>query len=276
MLKYKNITPSLIILIIVLFASCKSSFERLRTSNDPEKILLSANKYYEEGDYLKAQTLYEIVLPYYKGKKQAEDLFFKFAYTYYHLEDYILAAHYFKSYANSFINSPKREEALYMAAYSEYVMSPDPQLDQSETLKAIDDFQLFVNTFPNSDKVEVCNKNIDELRKKLEEKAYKAGELYYNIGSYVSAIVSLENMLKDFPETDREEDVRFLILKAAYNFAKNSIYEKKEERYTSTIEKYKAFVKKFPNSTRIKKAKKIYNNSLLELKKLKDDKRHKS
>jgi len=276
MLKFKNIISSFLILSIVLFASCKSSYEKLRTSNDPEKILVNANKYYQDGDYLKAQTLYEIVLPYYKGKKQAEDIYFKFANTYYNLEDYILSAHYFKSYAKSFINSPKREEALYMAAYSEYVMSPNQQLDQSETQKAIDDFQLFVNTFPNSDKVEICNKNIDELRKKLEEKAYKAGELYFNIRSYVSAIVSLENMLKDYPETDREEDVRFLILKAAYNYAKNSIYEKKEERYTSTVEKYKAFIKKFPNSTRIKTVQKIYKNSLLELKKLKDDKRYKS
>ncbi len=276
MLKIKNVISPLIILIIILFASCKSSFEKLRTSNEPEKIFVSANKYYQDGDYLKAQTLYEIVLPYYKGKKQAEELFFNFANTYYQLEDYILAAHYFKSYANSFINSPKREEALYMAAYSEYLMSPDAQLDQGETLKAIDDFQLFVNTFPKSDKVEECNKNIDELRKKLEEKAYKAGELYFNIKSYVSAIVSLENMLKDYPETDREEDVRYLILKSAYNYAKNSIYERKEERYTSTIEKYKAFVKKFPKSKRIEKVRKIYKNSLLELKKFKDDKRYKS
>ncbi len=276
MLKIKNSIFPLLLLFVVLISSCKSSFEKLRTSNDPEKILVNANKYYNEGDYLKAQTLYEIILPYYKGKKQAEELYYKFAYTYYYLEDYILAAHYFKSYANSFTNSDHREEALYMGAYSEYLMSPDPQLDQTETLKAIDDFQLFVNTFPKSDKVETCNKNIDELRKKLEEKAYKAGELYYNIQSYVSAIVTLDNMLKDYPETDREEDVRFLILKAAYKYAKNSIYEKKVERYNETIEKYNSFVKKFPQSKRIEKANKIYKNSLLELKKLKYDKRHKS
>jgi outer membrane protein assembly factor BamD len=227
---------------------------------------MEANNFYKDGEFLKSQILYEIVLPYYKGKKEAEELYYKFAYTHYHLEDYILAAHYFKSYSNSFTNSSHREECLYMSAYSEYVMSPKSQLDQTQTNKAIDDFQYFVNTFPESDKVEKCNTLIDELRKKLEIKAFEQGQLYYNIGKYVSSIVSLENMLRDFPETAKEEEIRFLILQASYNYAKNSIFEKKIERYKDTIERYNQYIKRFSNSKNIKKAKKIYNDSLAALK----------
>ena len=267
-----TITKFLFILVLatVGLSSCKSSFERLRTSNNPEKIYAEADKYYENGDYLKAQILYEIVIPYYKGKKEATEMFYKFAYTYYYLGDYILAAHYFKSYANSFTNSPHREDALFMAAYSEYRMSPDYQLDQTQTIKAIDDFQLFVNTFPHSDKVEQCNKLIDELRAKLEKKAFSQGKLYFNIKRYVSAITSLENMLKDFPETKHEEEVRFLILKSAYYYAKNSILDKRIERYEETIKKYKDFIKRFGNSKYRKEADKIYKNSLNEIKKIKN------
>jgi len=277
MVKNNRITTFVLFLVVVFLASsCKSSFEKLRTSNDPEKVLVAAENYYKEGNYLKAQILYEIVLPYYKGKKEADEIYYKYAYTHYNLEDYILAAHYFKSYSKSFINSPHREECLYMAAYSEYVISPEPKLDQGQTIKAIDDFQLFVNTYPNSEKVETCNHNIDELRKKLEIKAFNAGELYFNVGKYISAIISLENMLKDYPETDKEEDVRFLILKSAYNYAKKSVYNKKEERYNETIEKYKQYIKKFPKSKNLKLVNKIHKNTLLELKKIEDGKRHKS
>ena len=153
-----------------------------------------------------------------------------------------------------------------MAAYSEYVMSPKPQLDQTQTNKAIDDFQLFVNTFPNSDKVEKCNGHIDELRKKLENKAFEQGKLYYDVNKYISCIVSLENMLKDFPETAKEEEIRFLILKASYNYAKNSIFEKKGERYEDTINKYNQYIKRFSSSENLKNAEKIYKNSLTEIK----------
>ncbi len=265
---YRNI--AFLLIAVFLMSSCKSSFEKLRTSNDPEKIFIEANKYYKQGDYMKAQILYEIVLPYYKGKKEAQDLFYKFAYTYYYLEDYMLASHYFKSYSNSFTNSPYREEVLFMAAYSEYLMSPNYQLDQTQTLKAIDDFQLFVNTFPNSDRVEKCNDLIDKLREKLERKEFEEGNLYYKLGKYISAIVSLENMLKDFPETKREEDVRFLILKSSYNYAKKSIFDKKVERLEDTIAKYNEFVKRFPNSKNLNKAKKIYDYSLTEINKIKN------
>ena len=265
---YRNI--AFLFIAVFLISSCKSSFEKLRTSNDPEKIFVEANKFYDNEDYMKAQILYEIVLPYYKGKKEAQDLFYKFAYTYYYLEDYMLASHYFKSYSNSFTNSPYREEVLFMAAYSEYLMSPNYQLDQTQTQKAIDDFQLFVNTFPNSDRVEKCNNLIDKLREKLERKEFEEGNLYYKLGKYISAIVSLENMLKDFPETKREENVRFLILKSSYNYAKNSIFDKKVERLEDTIVKYNEFVKRFPNSKNLSKAKKIYEYSLTEINKIKN------
>jgi len=265
-----NRNIALFFIAIFLMSSCKSSFEKLRTSNDPEKIFVEANKLYDKGEYMKAQILYEIILPYYKGKKEAQDLFYKFAYTYYYLEDYMLASHYFKSFSNSFTNSPYREEVLFKAAYSEYLMSPNYQLDQTQTLKAIDDFQLFVNTFPNSDKVEECNKLIDKLRGKLERKEFEEGNLYYKMGKYISAIVSLENMLKDFPETKREEDVRFLILKSSYNYAKNSIIDKRVERLEDTIAKYNEFVKRFPHSKNLNKAKKIYEYSLTEINKIKN------
>jgi outer membrane protein assembly factor BamD len=261
-----------ILSVFLLFAasSCKSSFEKIRTSNDPEKILIEANKYYDDEKYMNAQILYEIILPYYKGKKEADDIYYKFAYSYYYLKDYLVASHYFKSFASSFTNSPKKEEALYMTAYSEYLMSPNRKLEQSQSEKAIEDFQIFVNTFPSSDKVEKCNQLIDELRQKMEQKEYDQGQLYYDIGRYVSAVVAFENMLKEFPETKKEENVRFMILKSSYNYAKNSVLEKRVERYEETINKYNSFIKRYPKSKDKNKAEKIYHNSLNEINKIKN------
>jgi len=200
----------LFLFIILSIFACKSEFESVRTSNDPERIYKKALEYYEEEDWLKAQTLLELSIPSYRGKTEAEDLFLKFAYTHYNNNEFILASHYFKNFATTFYNSEQKEEAEYMSAYSNYRMSPNPKLDQTYTMKAIEGLQLFINTHPESDRVETCNNLIDEMRKKLEVKAFQQGELYYNIGQYASAVKSFENMLVDYPESKDVEKVRYI------------------------------------------------------------------
>jgi len=242
-----GVMPTLFVLVCIT-GGCRSEFEKVRISNDPERTLTAAHKYYDDGEYLRAQTLYELILSQYRGRPEAEKLFFQYAYTHYYLKQYTLAAHYFESFSTTFGYSDYREEADYMAAYSNYQLSPTFRLDQSQTLKAIEGFQNFINRYPLSPRVPECNRLIDELRAKLEMKAYSSAVLYYDIGEYEAAIRSFENMLQDFPETERVELVRFQILKAAYLFAGKSIYEKRTERYELAIEKYNDFIRKFPNS----------------------------
>ena len=257
------------ILFAFLFASCKSQFETIRTSNDPELMLKEANTYFKEEEYYKAQSLYELVIPFYRGKKEAEDLFYNYAYTHYNVDEYILASHYFKQFSKTFYNSDRREEAAYMSAFSNYHLSPNMKLDQTYTQKAIDGFQEFINNNPRSSRVEKCNDLIDELRSKLEEKAFNQGQLYYKIGEFQSALKSFEIMLKDYPESERAEKVRLLMLKSSYTLAQNSYIDKRGDRYRETLALYKEFNKRHAKSRSAKEAKEIYNNTQKELEKLK-------
>lgn len=258
-----------VLILVFALCSCKSEFELVRTSNDPAKIYQTALKYYDQGEYEKAQSLLELSIPNYRGKEEAEDLFYKYANTHYFLGEYILASHYFKSFSNTFYNSDKKEEAEYLSAYSNYKLSPNSNLDQSYTLKAIDGFQKFINTYPRSTRVDECNKLIDEMRVKLEQKAFDQGKLYYNISQYQSAVKAFSNMLADFPESSRAEEVRYLMLKASYQLAKKSIYEKKQERFEETIKLYERFTKKHPRSKYTDEVKRINKTTLRELKNLK-------
>jgi len=128
---------------------------------------------------------------------------------------------------------------------------------------------VFINTHPRSDRVEECNALIDEMRRKLEIKAFQQGELYYNIGQYESAVSSFGNMLTQYPDAVEAEKVRYLMIKATYEFAKKSIYGKREERYEDTIALYNKFIKKHPTSQYSKEVAGIYYNTVEELKKLK-------
>ena len=112
------------VLVLLLSTSCKSEFERIRTSGDSAKIFEQANGYYENGEYYKAQTLYELIIGSYRGKKEAEDIYYKYAYCHYYQKKYILASYYFKNFTNTFTNSKYKEEAEFMSAYSNFKLSP--------------------------------------------------------------------------------------------------------------------------------------------------------
>lgn len=246
-----------IVLIFSILIACKSEFEQVRTSNDAERILAESIKYFDKGDYLRAQTLMELILNQYRGTRQGEELFFKYAYTHYHLGSYQLAHTYFTNFSGTFAYSTFTEEADYMIAYSLYKQSPSYRLDQDPSVMAIDAFQDFANKYPESDRVPQCNELIDELRSKLEEKAFSQGELYYNLGQYQAAITAFDNMLSEYPESPRVEYIRFLILKSAFQYAANSIYDKRAGRYEEAKLKYKEYINRYPSGKHARDARDI-------------------
>jgi len=252
-----------------LFSSCKSDYEKVRVSGNPDIILASAFEYYEKKEYQRAQTLFDQVLNNLRGRQEAEKAYFYYAYTYYNLKQYVLAAYYFKNFSNTFINSEHREEAAFMSAYSNYIQSPNFRLEQSTTITAIEEFQLFVNLFPTSIRVKECNSLIDELRRKQEEKAFAEGELYFNLRQYQSAVISFDNLLRDYPESPDAERVRYLTANSKYLLSKNSIVDKREERFNEAIERCNDFLEKYPSGKYSKEIKEIRKDSQEQIKLLK-------
>ena len=255
----------LVSFLIITLSSC-SKYQQLLKSSDIEHKYEMAVKYYDDGEYYKAFPLFEELVTLYRGTNKGEEVYFYYAYCNYYLDDFILAGYYFKSFAQTYPNSTHAEECQYMNAYCYYLNSPDYTLEQTNTYKAIDELQLFINSYPQSDSIAGCNELIDELRQKLETKAYRNSKLYYNLGEYKAAIIAFNNTLKDFPDTKFKEDIVFHILKSNYLLADNSVEAKKAERLMSTIEAYNTFMRQFPGSEYAKDAKSIYQNSLKQLK----------
>jgi len=268
-MSYKH---TLIFLLGILFflSSCKSEFEKIRTNPDPAFLQEKAFEYYEAGDFQKAQTLFELIINGLRGKVEAEKVYFNYAYSHYYLEKYVLASYYFKNFVSTYGNSAYKEEAEFMSAYSHFKLSPIFRLDQSYSEKAIEGFQLFINTYPTSERVKEANRLIDEMRKKQEVKALAEGQLYYDIKQYQSATRVFENVLKDYPDSKDAEKVRYLIVKASYLLAENSVYEKQEERLRETIEKADSFLEKYLESSYKEEIEKFKDNSKKSLKKFED------
>ena len=247
------------LLVTGFFSSCSKFTKAMSDPNWRERDKM-AQKYYEEGDYYRAGLLWEDVVPIVKGDPRAEDVQFKYAYCHFYQKQYLLAAYYFKNFYFTYRRSPNAVEAYFMNAFSLYKDSPRTHLDQESSKEAIRAFQDVINTYPESDYAKRASKHLDELRGKLETKAFENAELFYNLGRYKAAVIALENFQKDFPDAPQLDKAAFLRLKAEYDLAKNSIYSKQKERYELSKTYYYYLVDRYPQSPFLKDAENIYGN----------------
>ncbi len=257
----------LLSIAVITFSSC-DPYQKVLKSNDLDYKLTKAKEYYNKGDYFKAQPLFEELITAYKGTKSIEDISFYYAYCHYGMGNYILAAYYFKSFTKSHPVGDYTEEAQFQFAYCYYLSSPSANLDQTNTYKAIEAFQLFASLYPESERIEECNKLIDQMRRKLEMKALHNAKLYFDLEKYKAAAKYSEQILKDFPDIEEKEEIYFLTLRSFYYLAQNSVVSKKKERYQKALEAYYKFIDKFPTSKYIKDAEKMYSESAENIKKL--------
>ena len=117
-----------------------------------------------------------------------------------------------------------------------------------------------------SERVAEASKLIQDLRDKLEKKAFENAKLYYVTGgydpaNYKSAIIALRNVLRDYPDTKYAEEIEFLALKAQYIYAKNSLEIKQEDRFGEAIVMFNDFKEKYSTSKFLKEAEEIGKDS---------------
>jgi len=129
-----------------------------------------------------------------------------------------------------------------------YYLSPSPQRDQTVTGQAIVAISEFMSRYPDSEKYGQFEQMRNELTGRLHDKEFLNAYTYYKIGRYKSAIVSLKNALKQFPDSNHREEIMYMIVDASYRFANNSIANKQTDRYLSMLDSYLSFKEEFPES----------------------------
>ena len=253
---FKKLGVLLIMMAVVV--SCNKRFEKAMKSTDKDFILQTANEFYEEGKWANAIELYAKVSSAFSGTEHSADIAYKQADANFQDKNYRLAAHQFKTFYITNPTDPRAEEAAYRSAYSFYTDSPDYNLDQTSTYSAIDELQSFINAYPNSSRVEEANGYINELRQKLEKKAFEIAKIYYKTLKYKAAGIAFDNMLDDYPDTKYREEAMMYSLRSKYELAVNfSRFDRKELRLQEALTQYRLFTKAFPSSKFSDEANKI-------------------
>lgn len=239
-----------------LLSSC-SEYQKALKSEDVKVKYDLAEKLYNEGNYRKANRLFEQVVPQYVGKPQGERVVYFHANSYYQTKDYYLAAYQFERFSKSYPKSDKAEEAAFLGAKSYYMLSPKFSIDQTETNTALDKLQLFINNYPDSEYIDEANELTQELRTKLEKKDFEIARQYNRIQDYKAAIKSFENFLSNYSGTVFREDAMYYKMESSYNLAVNSIYARMEERLNQTKDAYNTLKRYYPDTKYDEEAEKM-------------------
>src|SRR3984885_524802 len=259
------------IVVVIVFCAACSPFSKVLKSNDYDYKLRMADKYYAAKDYTHAQELYEELFRVFKGNEHFEGIYYNFAYCAYNLKDYPNAENLFKGFVEVFPNSNKAEEMDYMRAFTFYKQSPQVDLDQTNTTKTIGFMQAFINTHPGSDKIKEANEIIDKCRAKLELKDYKNAQLYYDLGYFRAAGVACNSLMNSYPDSEKSDEYKLLIIRAYYQYALQSIEEKKEDRFEQVVTQCNEFIDRFPDSRLSKDVQEYLTISQNNIKTLKNE-----
>ncbi len=264
--------------LILVLSGCTTKLVKLERSNSYGELFNGAVAFYEKGQYGKAKILLERIQPFYRGSEYSEKIRYYWAYCEFYSGLYQLAAYQFDVFYSTYARSPLAEEAQYMEAYSLYLDSPGPDLEQNSSQEAVLAMQTFLNKYPASQYYEEANEIIDELQVRFETKAYRTAKLYYKLSTGLSyrnyleaALVSFQSFKSDYPDSKFNEELMFLSIETSFKLADNSITSLKKERYDKTINFYKDFVDRFPVSGFSKKAKDYYDQSINAINKLKTE-----
>ena len=261
-----------ILLIAIALQSC-SEYQKVLKNDDVKAKYDLAEKYYEEGDFKRANRLYEQIAPKYVGKPQGERVMFFLSNSYFKRGDFNMAGYQFERFIKSYPKSDKVVEASFLGAKSYYELSPEYSLDQTETDKALLKLQNFINTYSESEYFVEANAMAQELTAKKEEKAFRIVKQYNKLGEFnydmlKSAVAASDNFVSDNPGSKYREDAMFIKLEALTHMAMNSFESLKEERLKSAKAAYNTLKKQFPESKFDKEANTIIEKINKELQRL--------
>lgn len=245
--------------VAVLLQGCAHEFNQIYKSSDYEYKYEFAKEAFAKGKYVQASTLLRELVTMHKGTSKAEESLYMLAMSDFLGKDFESAAECFKKYTKTYPCGIYAEMASFYVGESLYQGTPEPRLDQTETVTAIASFQEYLDLYPDAKKKTMAQQRLFALQDKLVKKELYTSQLYYNLGTYFgnctsggsnyeACIITAQNALKDYPYSDHREDFALLVMKSKFGLAEQSVEAKRVDRYRDAEDECYGFLNEYPDS----------------------------
>ncbi len=215
----KTIILAGFLLLMALFvAYCATTKHKVLMT--PEARLKHAIELFNKGHYLDAKTELTIIVLNYPGSSVVDEAQYYLAESHFKLKEYILAAAEYEKLIRNYPDSKYADKARYKIGLCYYELSPNYGLDQKYTLKAIDEFQRFLEDYPNSPLRKDVEEKLKKCREKLAKKDYKAAELYRKMSEWRAAEIYYRSVEDKYYDTSFGPKALFWIGESQYHLGK--------------------------------------------------------
>lgn len=205
-----------------------------------EERLEIAKREFDDEDYLEAIPEFETIKLQFPGSSVADDAQFYLGECRFNKEEFLLAAMEYQELVRTMPASPLLPMAQYKIGLSYFSLAPKSSLDQRYTLRAIDEFQAFIEYYPHHELAQDAAQKIRELTGRLARKIFDTAELYMKLEYYKSATLYFTTVIEKFHDTEYAEQ-------ALLERAKSYVERKKYDDARRDVER---FLEKYPSGSR--------------------------
>jgi len=201
---------TIFILIMVLITGCAKKDIHLEEDLSPQ--FEKAINYFDKGKYARAKDEFDYIIMANPGSKIANESQYYMAESMFLLKEYLEASIAFDRYVRFSPDYTKIEQSRYRICECAINLSNSYQREQSQTHRALEQLQMFIEDFPTSDFVKDAEDAMLALRLKLAQKDYEVGRIYLKLEEYDSALIYFRSVLNNYYDTSFSDDARVGII----------------------------------------------------------------
>lgn len=265
-MKFRQLHKISVVFLTFSVFSC-GNYQKVYKSDDLKAKYELAEELFKNGDYIRSERLFSQIVDNHTGKPSGERVIYMLAQGFFNREKYESASVYFEKFMLNYPKSEKYEEVMFLDAMCYFHQVPKYSLDQNQTYRAIDKFQLFIDRYPNTEYLQKANEIVLKLVTQLQKKSFEIAKGYNKIKDYKAAMKSLDNFLIENPGSVFKEEALYYRLNSAYQMAINSIESKEQERLKEALQAYENLMKDFPETKYKVQAEKMYKQIVKKISK---------
>ena len=248
-----------ILLVAALVAGCAGG-GRLRYDT-PQEAFDKGMERYNAGKYERAAQYFQGAFDFGRTHEWADDAQLYLARAYRGNKEYILAASEYSRFVEIYRGDERVPLAEFERAMTYADRSPIYQLDQSDTQRGIDVFNLYMQRYPNHDSIVVAERQVRALREKLARKQFNTAQLYERRELYEAAAFYYEVVFDKYPDTPWADDALVGAIRVYIGFSDQSIVASQPARLQKAIDHYQRLLQIFPDSELLKDAEALYEQA---------------
>lgn len=243
---------------LLALSSCKTEYAALLEGSDIPAKYAKAFELFEAKKYGRAAEMFESLTVLTPGLPQDDTVQFYWGLSNYRYGDYTTAESNLDRFISVYPSSPFTQQAKFLRLDCLYRSTYRYELDQQPTYRAMTAISQFILENKGSEYIPRCREMLDDLKDRLELKAYKGAWLYYHMEDYLAAHYALKNVLKENADNRYREDILYFTAMSSYKYALNSIPSKQRERYMTFVDDYFNLISEFPENAHRKELDGLY------------------